>query len=140
MIRFHWRQDNRKASTIAFLYKLKKIISSSTKDIYQYKNIGLVKVNGIGSPNAVVVFEELITTGGKNFLNIGMAGGFHHEGVFLCQKASSTLNAVTTYIAATETRRTRMTNFSEKSAPSPKLPLTRIIIATIAEGKYFASE
>ena len=44
-------------------------------------------MGGIGSPNAATVFEELIALGGKKFLNIGTAGGLHHEGIFLCNKA-----------------------------------------------------
>ena len=65
--------------------KLKKTIAHAT--IYKYKNIGFVKMNGIGCPHVTVVLETLIALGGKIFLNIGIAGGLHHDGIFLCQKA-----------------------------------------------------
>lgn len=55
--------------------------------IYTFRNIGFVKMTGIGAPNAVTVFEELIALGGREFLNIGTAGGLHREGIFLCEKA-----------------------------------------------------
>lgn len=44
-------------------------------------------MTGIGSPHAATVFEELIALGGKEFLNIGSAGGLSDFGIFLCQKA-----------------------------------------------------
>ena len=44
-------------------------------------------MNGIGCPHVTVVLETLIALGGKIFLNIGIAGGLHHDGIFLCQKA-----------------------------------------------------
>ena len=68
-------------------YKPKKYKLYSLLDIYVYKSIGFVKMTGIGAPNAVAILEELIALGGKEFLNIGTAGGLHHEGVFLCEKA-----------------------------------------------------
>ncbi|MEK6899036.1 MAG: nucleoside phosphorylase [Nanoarchaeota archaeon] len=68
-------------------YKPKKIKLYSLLDIYVFKNIGFVKMTGIGAPNAVAVFEELIALGGKEFVNIGTAGGLQHEGIFLCDKA-----------------------------------------------------
>jgi len=68
-------------------YKPKKIKLYSLLNIYTYKDIGFVKMAGIGSPNAVTILEELIALGGKEFLNIGTAGGLHNEGVFLCDKA-----------------------------------------------------
>jgi uridine phosphorylase len=55
--------------------------------LYQNQGIGFVKVDGIGSPHAVTVFEELIAVGGKRFINIGTAGGLQKEGFFLCDKA-----------------------------------------------------
>ena len=54
---------------------------------YSYNGIGLIKLNGIGSPHAIVVLEELIALGGKNFINIGTAGGLLEEGIFLCDRA-----------------------------------------------------
>jgi len=67
--------------------KYKKVKLYSLLTVYVYKDIGFVKMSGIGAPNAVAVFEELIALGGKEFLNIGTAGGLHHEGIFLCKKA-----------------------------------------------------
>jgi uridine phosphorylase len=55
--------------------------------IHQYKNIGVVLLTGIGSPHAVVVLEEIIALGGKEFLNIGSCGGLNGFGVFLLGKA-----------------------------------------------------
>jgi len=68
-------------------YKPKKIKYSSVLDIHIYKNIGFVRLKGIGSPFAVTILEELIALGGKQFLNLGTAGGLQHEGIFLCNKA-----------------------------------------------------
>jgi purine-nucleoside phosphorylase len=68
-------------------YKPKKVKLYSLLTIYRYKDFGFVKMTGIGSPNAVAVVEELIALGGKTFLIIGTAGGLHHEGIFLCNKA-----------------------------------------------------
>ncbi len=68
-------------------YKLKKTRLYSLLTVYIHKNIGFVKMTGIGSPNAATVLEELIALGGRIFLNVGTAGGLHHEGVFLCTKA-----------------------------------------------------
>ena len=55
--------------------------------IFEYNDIGLVKIDGVGSPHAVAVFEEIVAIGGKRFLNIGTAGGLQREGIFLCNKA-----------------------------------------------------
>lgn len=68
-------------------YKSKKINFHSNIPIYVHGNIGFIKLSGIGSPHAVTVIEELISLGGKEFINIGTAGGLHHEGVFVCNKA-----------------------------------------------------
>lgn len=68
-------------------YKPKMHKLYSLLGIYIYKDIGFVKMTGIGAPNAVTVFEELIALGGQKFLIVGTAGGLHHEGVFLCEKA-----------------------------------------------------
>ena len=68
--------------------KLKKIIKLFGKaQVYQYKDIGLVYMAGIGAPHACVAFEMLIAMGAKTFINIGAAGGLYHEGIFLCDKA-----------------------------------------------------
>lgn len=55
--------------------------------VYQYKDVGVVCMTGIGSPHAVTVIEELIALGGKEFLNIGSAGGLKDFGTFLCEKS-----------------------------------------------------
>ena len=68
-------------------YKPKKYCLYSLLTISVYKNIGLVKMKGIGSPLSSSILEELIAIGGKKFLNLGTAGGLHQEGVFLCDKA-----------------------------------------------------
>lgn len=68
-------------------YKPKKRKIYSHLIIYEYKDIGLVKMPGIGAPQAITILEELVALGGKDFLSIGTAGGLHHEGVFLCNKA-----------------------------------------------------
>lgn len=49
--------------------------------------IGLVKMDGIGAPYAATLMEELIALGGKEFINVGTAGGLQHEGIFICNKA-----------------------------------------------------
>ena len=77
-----------RAAKAHFLRKFKpKKISFGLIDIYVYKDIGFLKINGIGSPNAVATFEEIVALGGKEFLNIGTAGGLQKPGVFLCTKA-----------------------------------------------------
>ena len=73
-----------------FLRKYKpkeKIKLHKFSTIYLYRDIGLVRIIGVGAPNASTIFEKLIALGGRIFLNIGTAGGLHHEGVFLCKKA-----------------------------------------------------
>ena len=69
-------------------YKPKTIKWFGSGDtIYWWKDIGIVKVQGLGSPNACITLEELIAVGGKKFINIGTAGGLQNEGFFLCEKA-----------------------------------------------------
>ena len=68
-------------------YKPKKKTIYSLLTIYRYKDVGFIKMTGVGAPNAAAVFEEMIALGGKEFLNIGTAGGLYREGVFLCEKA-----------------------------------------------------
>jgi uridine phosphorylase len=68
-------------------YHPKKLEIYSLITIYIHKDIGFVKITGIGSPNAAAVMDELIALGGKEFLNLGFAGGLENEGVFLCEKA-----------------------------------------------------
>jgi len=68
-------------------YKPKKYKLNALVTVYQYKDIGFIKVDGIGAPLAVVMIELLIKNGGKQFLSLGTAGGLKQEGVFLCTKA-----------------------------------------------------
>jgi len=68
-------------------YNTKKLKLYRLLTVYQHKDIGIVMMTGIGSPNAVTVFEELIALGGKEFINMGAAGGLNTFGVFLCDKA-----------------------------------------------------
>jgi uridine phosphorylase len=44
-------------------------------------------MKGIGSPHAATILEELISLGGKEFLNIGLAGGLDTFGIYLCEAA-----------------------------------------------------
>jgi len=68
-------------------YEIMKL--NSVFHIHQIKNskVGFLKIPGIGAPQAVTIFEELIGLGGKEFINIGTAGGLKHGGVFLCDRA-----------------------------------------------------
>ncbi len=68
-------------------YKFSKIKLYRLITIHQHKNVGVVMMTGIGSPNAATVMEELIALGGKEFLNIGSAGGLKDFGVYLCDKS-----------------------------------------------------
>ncbi|MCC6932285.1 MAG: nucleoside phosphorylase [Deltaproteobacteria bacterium] len=68
-------------------YKPKLIKHKFLVEILVYKNVGFIKMTGIGAPHAVAVVEELIALGGREFLNIGTAGGLQHDGVFLLDKA-----------------------------------------------------
>jgi len=55
--------------------------------VYQHKGLAVAALTGIGAPNAVVVLEELIALGGRQFINIGSAGGLKDFGFFLCDRA-----------------------------------------------------
>ena len=68
-------------------YKPKRIKLYRLITVYQYKDVGVVCMTGIGSPHASTVIEELIALGGKEFLNIGSAGGLKEFGIFLCEKS-----------------------------------------------------
>lgn len=68
-------------------YKPKKIKLYSLLTIWVHKDIGFIKLTGIGAPNAASILEEVIALGGNEFINIGTAGGLHREGIFLCKKA-----------------------------------------------------
>ncbi|OIO80314.1 hypothetical protein AUJ84_04040 [Candidatus Pacearchaeota archaeon CG1_02_32_132] len=68
-------------------YKPKKRSLYSLINLHIKKDIGFIKMTGIVAPNAVTVMEELIALGCREFVCVGTAGGLHHEGVFLCDKA-----------------------------------------------------
>jgi uridine phosphorylase len=68
-------------------YKPKKMRVNKIVSVYQHKDIGFVRMKGLGSPHAVVVLEELISLGCTTFLNVGTAGGLHKTGVFICNKS-----------------------------------------------------
>jgi uridine phosphorylase len=68
-------------------YRPKKHELYSLLTIYVHKNIGFVRMTGIGAPNAAVILDELIALGGKTFINVGTAGGLDKEGIFICEKS-----------------------------------------------------
>jgi uridine phosphorylase len=68
-------------------YKPQRINLYRLITVYQHKDVGVVCMTGIGSPHATTVIEELIALGGKEFLNIGSAGGLKDFGTFLCEKS-----------------------------------------------------
>tara|TARA_Y100000034_G_C6791317_1_gene354329 strand:- start:131 stop:880 length:750 start_codon:yes stop_codon:yes gene_type:complete len=72
---------------LAKKYKLKKVKWKLQGEVRIKGDIGIIKMNGIGSPHAVTVFEEIIALGGKEFLLIGTAGGLKEQGIFLCEKS-----------------------------------------------------
>lgn len=55
--------------------------------ILEKENIGIIRMTGVGSPNAGSIMEELIALGARKIINMGTAGGLLHEGVFLCNRA-----------------------------------------------------
>lgn len=68
-------------------YHPKKTKLYSLLTLYTHKDMSFIKMSGIGAPVSAAILEELIALGGKEFLNIGTAGGLHQEGIFLCTKA-----------------------------------------------------
>lgn len=68
-------------------YRPKRIEVNRLIKIYLYKGVGIVQMTGIGAPNAVVVLEELIALGGREFVNVGSCGGLRDFGIFLCERA-----------------------------------------------------
>ena len=78
LLNYFKRKYRGKYKTVKFLARHKLLV---------YKNIGLITMSGIGAPYAVVTFEEMISAGGRNFINIGTAGGLQKEGIFLCERA-----------------------------------------------------
>jgi len=68
-------------------YGARKIRLYRMTTVYKYRNIGVVQMTGIGSPHAATIMEELIALGGKEFLNVGSAGGLREFGTFLCERA-----------------------------------------------------
>jgi len=79
--------QSRAKSHFLRIYKPKKVRLYSLLTMYIYKDIGFIKMSGIGAPISSAILEELISLGGKEFLNIGTAGGLDKQGVFLCTKA-----------------------------------------------------
>jgi uridine phosphorylase len=59
----------------------------SSHKILDRNGVGLIRMNGIGAPHAVTIFEELIAVGAREFINIGTAGGLQKQGVFLADRA-----------------------------------------------------
>jgi len=68
-------------------YKPKSVYIYSSLTILIYKDIGFIHIPGYGCPVAASILEELISMGGKIFLNLGIAGGLNCRGIFLCKKA-----------------------------------------------------
>jgi uridine phosphorylase len=64
-----------------------KIVMHSDLVIHQHRNMGFVRLPGIGGPNLVAAAEEMIALGSQSFITVGTAGGLYKEGVYLCQKA-----------------------------------------------------
>jgi len=79
--------DKKFFQRISRKYKLKKIGKILGGQVYYFGKFGVIFMKGIGSPHAVTIFEELISLGGKEFINIGLAGGLQKQGFFLCEKA-----------------------------------------------------
>ncbi|MFT4311041.1 MAG: nucleoside phosphorylase [Candidatus Woesearchaeota archaeon] len=68
-------------------YKPKELNLGRFATVYEYENVGVVLMTGIGSPHATTAMEEMIALGTKEFINIGSAGGLEKKGSFLCTKA-----------------------------------------------------
>jgi len=68
-------------------YKPKRIRLYRLLTLYQYKDLAVVHIKGVGAPHATIVLEELIALGGRKFINIGSAGGLKDFGVYVCEKA-----------------------------------------------------
>ena len=63
-----------------------KIIKIAGDPLLLYKNIGIIYSFGIGSPFAATLLEELIAMGGKEFINMGTAGGLVNATKFITNK------------------------------------------------------
>ena len=70
-----------------FKGKFRKIKLYDINELVVYKDIGFIFMSGIGCPNVVTFIEELIALGGREFINMGSAGGLIRDGVFLCNKS-----------------------------------------------------
>ncbi len=68
-------------------YKLFKLHHNCFVYYLDKINLGFLFMQGFGSPNAGILFEDLIALGLKNVINVGTAGGLQSEGVFLCDRA-----------------------------------------------------
>jgi len=67
--------------------KYKRIQLYNNQEILRIRDIGFIRMNGIGAPHAVTFMEEMIACGTREFINMGTAGGLSETGVFLCNKA-----------------------------------------------------
>lgn len=67
--------------------KYEEIKEYSNQEILRIGDIGFMKMNGIGAPNAVVFMEEMIACGTREFINMGTCGGLSETGVFICDRA-----------------------------------------------------
>lgn len=72
-------------------YQIKKLNPSYSALEVKGQNIGIYQMRGIGAPNAVTFFEELIALGGREFINLGIAGGLQQEqnfgDIIVCDRA-----------------------------------------------------
>lgn len=67
--------------------KYESLKFSGTHKVLNYNGVGFIKMQGIGSPHASVILEELIALGVREFINIGTAGGLNGEGIVVCNRA-----------------------------------------------------
>lgn len=67
--------------------KYKKLNFTNGHVLFKYGNVGFIRMNGIGSPNAATLLEELMALGAMEFLSMGTAGGLQEEGIFIVDRA-----------------------------------------------------
>lgn len=68
-------------------YRVKDMGFKAISDLFIFGKIGFIIMRGIGSPHAAATLEEVIARGGKEFINVGTAGGLQSGGFYLCKKA-----------------------------------------------------
>lgn len=86
--RYIFIYENETVDQLKKTYDLTKVdLSNGLFELYSLRSVGIAKINGIGSPHAVSVLEDIIHLGGDTFLNLGLAGGLKNLGIFLCSKA-----------------------------------------------------